>query len=64
MAVGAFMRLLTPWFPYSADFEWLELDGNSQTVSHSQQPKYNVRGPCSHFSAQHQGDPFFDISEW
>jgi hypothetical protein len=63
LAVGAFVRMLSPWFAYAAEYEWLELDGNDQTVSRSQQPKYNVKGPCSHFSPQDQGDPFFDVSK-
>ncbi|MCF8534116.1 MAG: ThiF family adenylyltransferase [Reyranella sp.] len=62
LAVGAFMRMVTPWFPHSAEYEWLELDGNSQTVSQSEQPKYNIQGPCPHFPAQDQGDPFFTLS--
>ena len=57
------MRMLTPWFPYSSEYEWLELDGNSQTVSQSEQPRYNVQGPCSHFLPRDQGDAFFDISK-
>jgi molybdopterin-synthase adenylyltransferase len=62
LAVGAFVRMFTPWFPYSADYEWLELDGNSQTVSRSQQPQFNIKGPCRHFSAKDLGDPFFDVT--
>jgi len=63
LAVGAFMRIITPWFPYTAGYEWLELDGNSQTVTRSEQPEYNIPGPCPHFPPQDQGDPFFDVSK-
>lgn len=61
LAVGAFVRLLTPWFPYACDFEWLELDGNNQLVSRSRQPDYVLKGPCEHFAAGDLGDPFFDL---
>jgi molybdopterin/thiamine biosynthesis adenylyltransferase len=62
LAVGAFVRLLTPWFPYNRDYEWLELDGNRQLISESEQPQYFVQGPCSHFPHEEVGDPFFDIT--
>jgi molybdopterin-synthase adenylyltransferase len=63
LAVGAFMKLLTPWFPVSDTFTWLELDGNSQTVAHSRQPEYVPRAPvCPHHGgADGLGDPFFDL---
>jgi len=61
LAVGAFVRLLTPWFHYKREFEWLELEGNSQQVSHSRQPDYMPKGRCTHFPAEDLGDPFFDI---
>jgi molybdopterin/thiamine biosynthesis adenylyltransferase len=64
LAVGSFVRLFTPWFRYSSDYEWLELDGNNQTVSRSRQPQYNVKGPCEHFSQSDVGDPFFDLALW
>jgi hypothetical protein len=62
LAVGAFVRLFTPWFNYKRDFEWLELDGNQQLVSQSRQPEYVMKGPCQHFSPREVGDPFFDLS--
>jgi hypothetical protein len=61
LAVGAFVRLLTPWFRYARDFEWLELDGDNQLVSRSRQPDYVMKGPCEHFVASDLGDPFFDL---
>lgn len=61
LAVGAFVRLMTPWFPTSRGFEWLELDGDNQLVSRSRQPDYMASGPCNHFSNNELGDPFFQI---
>jgi molybdopterin-synthase adenylyltransferase len=62
LAAGAFVRMFTPWFPYLAEYEWLELDGNIQTVSRSQQPQFNILGPCRHFPARDLGNPFFDVT--
>lgn len=62
LAVGAFVRLLTPWFDDPNDFDWLELDGNNQLVSRSRQPEYSIKGPCGHFTADDLGDPFLDLS--
>lgn len=62
LAVGTFVRLVTPWFESPQEFEWLELDGNSQTVSRSQQPDYATEGPCRHYRASDVGDPFFDLT--
>lgn len=61
LAVGTFVRLLTPWFRHSRDFEWLELDGDNQLVSRSRQPEYGPKGPCDHFKPGDLGDPFFDL---
>jgi hypothetical protein len=62
IAVGALVRLVTPWFRSAApDFQWLELDGNTQTISNSLQPQYFLSGACDHFSATDLGDPFFDV---
>jgi hypothetical protein len=61
LAVGAFVQLLTPWFGYSREFEWLELDGNNQLISRSRQPDYVLKGPCRHFTSDDVGDPFFDV---
>ncbi len=59
LAVGAFVRLMTPWFLSSRTFEWLELDGDNQLISRSRQPDYMGPGPCDHFSNNELGDPFF-----
>jgi molybdopterin-synthase adenylyltransferase len=61
LAVGAFVKLLTPWCDTSHDFEWLELEGNGQLVSRSRQPEYTLKGPCTHFKSNEVGDPFFDV---
>jgi hypothetical protein len=61
LAVGAFVRLMTPWFASTRTFEWLELDGDNQLVSRSRQPQYMPQGPCKHFSSDDLGDPFFKI---
>ncbi|MGE0271507.1 MAG: ThiF family adenylyltransferase [Alphaproteobacteria bacterium] len=63
LAVGAFVKLVTPWFENRETYSWLELDGNSQTVSPSQQPDYFLRqSPCPHHGgADGLGDPFFDL---
>jgi hypothetical protein len=64
LAVGAFVQLLTPWFDYSKEFEWLELDGDNQLVARSRQPDYVQKRPCQHFSADDLGDPFFDLKDF
>lgn len=61
LAVGAFVRLFTPWFDGTMNFEWLELDGNSQHVSKSRQPNYTIKGPCQHYAKSDLGDPFFEL---
>ncbi len=61
LAMGAFVQLLTPWFEYSKEFEWLELDGDNQLIARSRQPDYVLKGPFQHFSADDVGDPFFDL---
>lgn len=63
LAVGAFMKLVTPWFANTESFTWLELDGNNQTVTASEQPQYFPRQPqCPHHGgADGLGDPFFDL---
>lgn len=61
LAVGAFVQMLTPWFEYAQEFEWLELDGDNQLVARSRQPDYVPIEPCHHYSAEEVGDPFFDL---
>ena len=63
LAVGAFVRLFTPWFNNTRNFEWLELEGNNQLVTQSPQPKYNIKGLCCHYSPEERGDSFFDIRQ-
>lgn len=43
LAVGAFAKLITPWFSSEDNYTWLEVDGNAQTVSRSEQPDYFPR---------------------
>lgn len=63
LAVGAFMKMLTPWLPAREPYTWLELDGNQQTVTLSQRPHYmNIANVCPHYGGQDAlGDPQFDI---
>lgn len=63
LAVGTFVRLIAPWWSSSEDFNWLELDGNRQTVAPSQIPDYTPRNPtCPHHGGPAGiGDPFFDL---
>lgn len=63
LAVGAFMKLLTPWFPNKETFAWLELDGNNQTVTPSNIPEHMPRqAVCPHHGGPDGlGDPFFDL---
>jgi molybdopterin/thiamine biosynthesis adenylyltransferase len=63
IAVGAFVRLVTPWYDDPRDYEWLELDGNHQIIGASEQPEYAMRGPCTHFPPRDLGDPFFDLRQ-
>ena len=53
LAVGEALKLLTPWDRFEQPYVWLEVDGNLQTVTHSQQPKFTlVPDRCPH----HGGD--------
>jgi len=63
LAVGAFIKLLTPWFSVNDHYTWLELDGNSQTISASRQPDYTARfASCPHHGGKDGvGDPFFAL---
>lgn len=65
LAVGAFVKLVTPWFETSDAFTWLELDGNAQTVSISRQPKYMpTYQVCPHHGGKDGlGDPFFSLNQ-
>jgi hypothetical protein len=61
LAVGAFVRLMAPWSDVVRDFDWLELDGNEQTVSQSRQPLYGVQGPCPNFPETEVGEHVFKL---
>ncbi|TAK82749.1 MAG: ThiF family adenylyltransferase [Betaproteobacteria bacterium] len=63
LAVGAFIKLVTPWFGVKEPYSWLELDGNAQTVTPSRQPKYMPQNAkCPHHSGPEDlGDPFFSL---
>jgi len=61
LAVGELVRLFTPWFDGSRNYAWLELEGNNQLISKSQQPEYVLKGQCNHFTQNDVGDPFFDL---
>lgn len=64
LAVGEFVKLRTPWFLTSEPYVWLELDGNSQTVTRSRQPDYRtIPEVCPHHGGPDGlGDPFFKLS--
>ena len=63
LAVGAFVKLITPWFDASDPYTWLELEGNTQTVANSSQPKYMPKlEHCPHHGGHDGlGDPFFSL---
>ena len=65
LAVGALMKLITPWFGVSETYTWLELDGNVQTVTPSRQPQYMLAyAVCPHHGgADGLGDPFFSMNQ-
>lgn len=63
LAVGEFVKLITPWFRVNEPFTWLELDGNGQTVMRSQQPRHMPKFDiCPHHGGRDGlGDPFFSL---
>ncbi len=64
LAVGMLVKLFTPWYSGERSFEWLELDGNAQTIEPSIQPQFALRGPCHHFDGRDDlGDPFFKLAK-
>ena len=65
LAVGAFVKLFTPWFDVNDTYTWLELDGNTQAVAPSEQPKYMPQFvSCPHHGGPDGlGDPFFSLLE-
>lgn len=65
LAVGALIKMVCPWSKDTAEFTWLEHDGNAQTVVPSKQPEYTPRkSVCPHHGGPDGiGDPFFRLSE-
>jgi|SRR5665213_3068777 len=63
LAIGCFIKLVTPWFASDPKFIWLELDGNAQVVQASRQPNYiSVPESCPHHGGKDGiGDPFFSL---
>ncbi len=63
LAVGEFVKLRSPWCDQLASYVWLELDGNSQTVTKSLQPEFaNLPDKCPHHGGPDGlGDPFFKL---
>ena len=63
IAVGEFIKLRTPWCPADDPYVWLELDGNSQTITKSRQPQYRqIPAVCPHHGGRDGvGDPFFEL---
>lgn len=62
LAVGAFVSVVSPWHTSNPDYLWLEYEGNRHSVAPSQQPKHNLRGPCSHYRGGDElGDPAFKL---
>lgn len=64
LAIGAMMKLLTPWSSFDETYTWLELDGNAQTVTRSKQPMYMPQHKiCPHYAGPDiLGDPFFRLN--
>lgn len=65
LAVGAIIKLLTPWYPTKDQYTWLELEGNAQIVTPSRQPTYMRQlDYCPHYGGKDAlGDPFFSLVE-
>jgi len=60
IAVGFFMRLVTPWETRKATPVLLEYDGDLQTVSPSNKLSY-LPAHCKHFDSLNDlGDPFWN----
>ena len=64
LAVGIFVQLMSPWHKERRRVEYLEYDGNSQTVSTSNRLKHLSSSACPHFSSvEDLGDPFWDFPD-
>jgi molybdopterin-synthase adenylyltransferase len=60
IAVGVFMRLVTPWETRKATPLLLEYDGDLQTVALSNKLAY-LPAHCRHYDSLNDvGDPFWD----
>jgi hypothetical protein len=59
IAVGSFMKLVTPWETHKPTPLLLEYDGDLQTVAPSNKLAYLLRY-CRHFDSMNElGDPFW-----
>jgi molybdopterin/thiamine biosynthesis adenylyltransferase len=65
LAVGAFVKLFTPWFSITEEYTWLELNGNNQTIAASRRPQYMPSvTSCPHYHDKNMlGDPFFSLTK-
>lgn len=60
LAVGVFVRLVTPWHKPIPEVVFLEYDGNKQEVNRSNHIKVLGKAVCHHFDAEEGlGDPFW-----
>lgn len=63
LAVGVFVQLITPWHRRHRQVEYLEYDGNNQTVKSSNILKVIGGTVCRHYDAlDDYGDPFWNLS--
>ncbi len=63
IAVGLFMKLVTPWEIHKATPFLLEYDGDLQTVVPSNKLAY-LPAKCKHFDSLHElGDPFWNLDD-
>lgn len=64
LAVGAFVKLVTPWADFSDHYTWIEVDGNKQSATASRRPEYiSVPLDCPHHGGvDGLGDPLFSLS--
>jgi molybdopterin-synthase adenylyltransferase len=52
LAVGEFVKSVTPWARFEREFVWIEFDGNAQVAMHSRQPAtIGVPVVCPHYDA-------------
>jgi molybdopterin-synthase adenylyltransferase len=60
--VALFMQLIVPWHNQPVESAYLELDGNSNTISPSYLLKIRETLPCTHYPIENVGDPFFTLT--